>query len=127
MIVKKNLHEFLHIHHNQNPDITLLEASITISVTFSVETLGSILLLYTTYRPGWKTPHTRKSLFQNIACLLIREFFGFQSNQWPNFHRPTPFLYKQFLNYCFLKSARELINNYDTASLTSTKKSTSCV
>ena len=35
---KKNLHEFFHIHHNQNANITLLEASITIWVTFSVQT-----------------------------------------------------------------------------------------
>ena len=33
------------MHHNQNADITLLEVSITISVTFSVDTLEDILLL----------------------------------------------------------------------------------
>ena len=70
--------------------------------------------------------HTRKSLFENTTCLLVREFLVLnQSNQWPDFHRSTRFLYKQFLNYCFLKSARELHNNYDTASVTSTEKSIS--
>ena len=33
------------MQHNQNADITLLEASITISVTFSVNTLEDMLLL----------------------------------------------------------------------------------
>ena len=40
-MIAKNLHEFLHIHRNRNEDVTLLEA--TISVTFSVDTLEDLL------------------------------------------------------------------------------------
>ena len=40
----ENLHEFLQIHDNQNENIILLEASITISVTFLVDTFKDTLL-----------------------------------------------------------------------------------
>ena len=71
-IIVQNLHEFLHINHNQNADITLLEAYITISVTFSVVIFEDILLLLQNLLTDWdERPRTPGTLFFEtlLACL----------------------------------------------------------
>ena len=91
---------------------------------------GTLLKIYSfrykIFYQTWMKGPTHQEISVLKHCLLVRKgVFGSQPYQWPNFHWPTPFLQKQFLNYCFLKSARELINNYHVVVVTSAKKSIS--
>ena len=73
----KYLPKFLQIHHSPNANITVQEASITISVDCSVDTLEDILLLIHNLLTGRdKRPHTPGYLYFKtlLACLLVREF-----------------------------------------------------
>ena len=69
----KNLPEFLEIRHNPNADVTLLYASITVPITFSVDTLEDILLLLQNLLTDRnERPHIPAYLFfKKTACLFV--------------------------------------------------------
>ena len=69
-------------------------------------------------RLGWKTSHTRKSIFLK-HCLLVREFFLFSIKTMTRFSSTNFILVQAIFKLLFLKTARELINNYVTVSVTS--------
>ena len=73
------LTEFLLICHNQNSDITLLEASITISIPFSVGTPEDIHLLL----QNLLTDQDKRS--RTPGYLSFKTRLGSQSNQWQGF------------------------------------------
>ena len=72
----KNFHEVLQIRHDQNADITFLEASLTISVTYSINTFEDTLLLLENHLTDRdERPHTPGYL--SFKTLLAWESFWF--------------------------------------------------